>query len=97
MHPRTHLPVAPACRRSTLTRLPRAARCAGLNSSAVGLVVTSVFQMTFQVYRSSPFPSATVCIGIFAFGAVDILNLFEPAVVLGGGVLGIIAWAAGCV
>lgn len=36
----------------------------------------------------------SICIAIMAFAAVNSLKLFEPAVVLGGGVLGICAWAA---
>jgi chromate transporter len=70
--------------------------CAGFNATSVGLVVTSVFQMTFQVHAASPFPAASLCIGLLAFGAVDLLHCFEPGVVLGGGVLGLLAWAAGC-
>lgn len=66
----------------------------GLNAAAVGLVLASVFRMTIDVYSISPFPTASLCIGLLAFAAVDQLKLFEPGVVLAGGVLGIIAWAA---
>lgn len=51
-------------------------------------------QMILDVWAISPFPKSSLCIGLFAFVAVDQLKLFEPAVVLGAGVLGIIAWGA---
>jgi chromate transporter len=41
----------------------------GLNSSAVGLVVAAVFQMSFKVREISPFKDASVVIGILAFYA----------------------------
>ena len=41
----------------------------GLNSSAVGLVVAAVFQMSFKVRSLSPMPDASVVIGILAFYA----------------------------
>jgi chromate transporter len=66
----------------------------GFNSAAVGLVVASVFQMSLDVTGISPFPNAALCIGILAFTAVDTFKLFEPAVVLAGAVIGVIAWAA---
>jgi chromate transporter len=36
---------------------------------------------------------ASLCLGVLAFTAVDQLKLFEPAVVVGGGALGVAAWA----
>jgi len=65
----------------------------GFNSSAVGLVVASVFQMFVKVRGVSSFPDASVCIGILGFGSVQILKAPAPLAVLGGGVLGVIAWA----
>ena len=41
----------------------------GLNSSAVGLVVAAVFQMSFKVRELSPMPDASVVIGIVSFYA----------------------------
>ncbi len=35
----------------------------GLNSAAVGLIVTSVFQLTLSAFKSSPFPNASISIG----------------------------------
>lgn len=35
----------------------------GLNSAAVGLIVGAVFSLTFQIYRNSPFPTTSICIG----------------------------------
>lgn len=67
----------------------------GLNSSAVGLIITSVFQLTLDAYTTSPFPSASICIGIIAFGCTEVLSVPAPFVVIGGGVLGVIAWATG--
>lgn len=69
----------------------------GLNSAAVGLIIASVFQLTLTAYSGSPFPSASICILIVAFGATEVLAVPAPFVVLGGGVLGVIAWATGMV
>ncbi len=35
----------------------------GLNAAAVGLIVGAVFLLTFQIYKASPFPNTTICIG----------------------------------
>ena len=35
----------------------------GLNAAAVGLIVAAVFSLTFQIYKASPFPNTTICIG----------------------------------
>ena len=67
----------------------------GLNSSAVGLVVAACFGMAIKVHAISPFPSSTVVIGILAFCAVHLYKQQAPLVILGSGVLGIIAWAVG--
>ena len=53
----------------------------GLNSSAVGLIVSSVFQLTLSAYGSSPFPITTICIGIIAYGATEVLAVPAPLVV----------------
>jgi hypothetical protein len=53
----------------------------GLNSSAVGLIVASVFQLTLSAYDSSPFPITTICIGIIAYGATEVLAVPAPLVV----------------
>jgi chromate transporter len=66
----------------------------GLNAAGVGLIIASVFSLTFGALSVSSFKATSVCIGIVAFTAVDQLKVFEPAVVVGGGVMGIIAWAA---
>jgi chromate transporter len=66
----------------------------GLNAAAVGLVLASVFQLSLGAYSVSPFPTTSVAVGIVAYGATDVLGIPAPAVVLGGGVLGVIAWAA---
>ena len=63
----------------------------GLNSAAVGLIVASVFQLSLNAYATSPFPHASICIGILAYGATEVLNTPAPFVVIGGGVLGVIA------
>ncbi len=64
----------------------------GFNATAVGLILASVFNMTVNVYSISPFPTASLCIGLFAFTAVDQLQIFEPLVVAAGILLGLIAW-----
>jgi chromate transporter len=65
----------------------------GLNAAGVGLIVASVFSLTFGALSVSDFKTTSLCIGIVAFTAVDQLKWFEPAVVVAGGVVGIIAWA----
>lgn len=65
----------------------------GLNAAGIGLIVTSVFSLTLGAYKQSPFAKTSICIGLLAFTAVDQLKWFEPLVVIGGGVLGVIAWA----
>lgn len=67
----------------------------GLNATAVGLIVTSVFQLTLNAYTTSPFPHASICVGILAYGATDVLRVPAPFVVIGGGVLGLIAHYTG--
>ncbi len=49
-----------------------------MNSAAVGLILASVFTMTVDVYAISPFPTAALCIGLFAFTAVDQLKVRSP-------------------
>lgn len=55
----------------------------GLNSTAVGLIVTSVFQLTLSAYDSSPFPTTSICIGMLAYGATEVLAIPAPIVVSG--------------
>eukprot|EP00199_Chlamydomonas_sp_CCMP681_P001026 CAMPEP_0119109864 /NCGR_PEP_ID=MMETSP1180-20130426/24373_1 /TAXON_ID=3052 ORGANISM="Chlamydomonas cf sp, Strain CCMP681" /NCGR_SAMPLE_ID=MMETSP1180 /ASSEMBLY_ACC=CAM_ASM_000741 /LENGTH=522 /DNA_ID=CAMNT_0007095877 /DNA_START=95 /DNA_END=1660 /DNA_ORIENTATION=- len=64
----------------------------GMNAASVGLILASVFRMTVDVYALSPFPSSSLVIGLFAFTAVDSLQIFEPFVVIGGILLGLIGW-----
>ena len=66
----------------------------GLNSSAVGLIIASVFQLTLNAYSSSPFPHTSICIGIIAFAATDVLDIPAPFVVVGGWGLGVLGWGA---
>jgi len=66
----------------------------GMNSASVGLILASVFRMTLDVYDISPFPLFALVIGLFAFTAVDQLNIPEPIVVVGGILLGLIGWGA---
>jgi chromate transporter len=66
----------------------------GLNSAAVGLIIASVFQLTLTAYISSPFPKTSICIGIIAFAATDVLNIWAPVVVVFGGLLGVLGWGA---
>ncbi|QDZ24088.1 chromate transport protein [Chloropicon primus] len=65
----------------------------GINSAAVGLIVTAVFKMTFQAHENSPFPQASSAIGVLAFTAVSYLKLPAPLAVIAGGCLGMIAHA----
>jgi len=65
----------------------------GLNSAAVGLIISSVFQLGLNAYVSSPFRITSICIGIACFGFSEILKVPAPFVVLGGGAAGVVAWA----
>lgn len=67
----------------------------GLNASGVGLIIASVFSLALGALGVSDLKSTSLCIGVIAFTAVDQLKCFEPGVVVGGGVMGIVAWAAG--
>jgi chromate transporter len=66
----------------------------GMNAASVGLILASVFIMTLDVLALSPFPSFCLCIGLFAFTAVDQFDIFEPFVVVGGILLGLLGWGA---
>ena len=74
----------------------------GLNASAVGLVVSAAVSIVLKVIEASPFPKATVCIGLIcAFGSHVVqlpkgtLTLIQaPIVIVVGGVLGLLAHAA---
>lgn len=46
-----------------------------MNAASVGLILASVFKMTVDVYKISPFPTSSLCIALFAFTAVDSLNV----------------------
>mmetsp|Transcript_17161 Transcript_17161/g.39571 ORF Transcript_17161/g.39571 Transcript_17161/m.39571 type:complete len:155 (-) Transcript_17161:94-558(-) len=65
----------------------------GLNAAAVGLVVAAAFQLYDTARRASPFPDTSVAIGMIGFTFVEIYKGQAPLGVVGGGVLGIIAWA----
>eukprot|EP00878_Enallax_costatus_P032069 GHUV01035167.1.p1 GENE.GHUV01035167.1~~GHUV01035167.1.p1 ORF type:complete len:335 (+),score=47.08 GHUV01035167.1:103-1107(+) len=67
----------------------------GLNAAGVGLIIASVFSLTFGSLSVSNFKMTSICIGVLAFTAVDQLKWFEPGIVVAGGVMGIIAWALG--
>ena len=66
-----------------------------MNAASVGLILASVFRMTLDVHSLSTFPSASLCIGLLAFVAVDGLSLFEPLVVIMGIFAGLGAWYLG--
>jgi chromate transporter len=66
----------------------------GMNAASVGLILASVFRMTFDVHGISTFPTASLCIGLLAFVAVDGLSIFEPFVVVAGIGAGIASWWA---
>lgn len=66
----------------------------GLNAAAVGLIVASVFQLTLSAWTTSPFPTTSICIGMLVYGATEVLKVPAPLAVVGGGVVGVIGWAA---
>jgi len=75
----------------------------GLNASAVGLIVAAVFNIAFKVKSLSPFPNASVCIGMICTFCAHIVKLPQgtwtmmqaPLVVVLGGLLGLIAHGSG--
>lgn len=66
----------------------------GVNAAAVGLIFAAVFRLGLTAYGTSPFPRASNSIGIAGFTLVHHLKVPAPLAVIGGGILGIIAWAA---
>jgi len=67
----------------------------GLNAAAVGLVTSAAISLAISLRAASPFPNATVSIGMAVFAVTEVLKVPVPLAVLGGGVLGVVAWAAG--
>ena len=67
----------------------------GLNAAAVGLVTSAALSLAISLRAQSPFPDATVAIGMIVFAATEVVRVPVPLAVLGGGVLGVVAWAAG--
>ncbi|CAG9463862.1 unnamed protein product [Pedinophyceae sp. YPF-701] len=69
----------------------------GLNASAVGLVVAAVFSLFLKIYLNDlmDWKKASVCIMIISFASVEYLKVPAPLMVLGGGVLGLIAHYGG--
>lgn len=58
----------------------------GLNSASVGLIVATCFQMALKIRSISPFPDATLLIGMTAFCMVNMYNLPAPlAIAICGG------------
>jgi chromate transporter len=74
----------------------------GLNAAAVGLVVAAVFNIVFKVRALSPFPDASVCIGLICTFCAHVIKLpvgrwtlaQAPMVIILGGLLGL--FAHGC-
>ena len=67
----------------------------GLNAAAVGLVTSAALSLSISLRQQSPFPDATVAIGMAVFAVTEVLKVPVPVAVLGGGVLGVVAWATG--
>jgi len=69
----------------------------GLNASAAGLVVAAVFSLFLRILGNPnlTFPNGAVGIMIISYVAVEQLKVPPPATVVGGGALGVIAWATG--
>ena len=65
----------------------------GLNSAAVGLIISSVFQLGTNAYVSSSFPVTSICIGIACFGFSEVVGVPAPFIVMGGAAAGVVAWA----
>lgn len=70
----------------------------GFNASAVGLIFTSVMSMFLKLYLDPTltFRTWAVCIMAIVYTVTEVMNLPAPVGVVGGGVLGVIGWAAGC-
>jgi chromate transporter len=67
----------------------------GLNAAAAGLIVSSLFSMYDILRERSAFPNVTTAITLLGAVAVDGLKVPAPLAVVGGGILGVVAWAAG--
>lgn len=67
----------------------------GLSSAGVGLIVAALFKMALDVHAISPFPTVSLCTILVCFTLVDQFSVFEPIVIISGGVLGLIAWMFG--
>mmetsp|Transcript_26557 Transcript_26557/g.41569 ORF Transcript_26557/g.41569 Transcript_26557/m.41569 type:complete len:297 (+) Transcript_26557:102-992(+) len=65
----------------------------GMNSAAVGLIVASVFSLYNKVRSTSPFPDTAVAIGLIGFVLVELYKAPAPAVVVLGGILGLLGTA----
>lgn len=62
----------------------------GMNASAAGLVVAAVFNLYDRARLSSPFPEASVGIGIAAFVAVAVTGVPAPVAIVAAGLLGVV-------
>mmetsp|Transcript_23493 Transcript_23493/g.39353 ORF Transcript_23493/g.39353 Transcript_23493/m.39353 type:complete len:433 (-) Transcript_23493:498-1796(-) len=63
----------------------------GLNASSVGLIVASCFQMALKVRSISPFPDASLLIGMASFCFVHLYNLPAPLAIAICGGFGVVA------
>ncbi|GAQ86163.1 chromate transporter [Klebsormidium nitens] len=68
----------------------------GFNATAIGLIYASVFQLGLKAFALSPFPNASIVIGIVGYCATAFFEVPAPVAILTGGVLGVVGWATNC-
>ena len=57
-------------------------------------VTAAAFTLTISLRKVSPFPDASLGIGMVAFTLTEVVKAPAPVAVVAGGVLGVVAWAA---
>ncbi|CAI7791186.1 unnamed protein product [Closterium sp. NIES-53] len=65
----------------------------GFNATGIGLIWASAFSLGLKAIKVSPFPMASLCIGMFGYASTSFLKISPPLAIVGGAALGVIAWA----
>ncbi|CAI5522106.1 unnamed protein product [Closterium sp. Naga37s-1] len=60
----------------------------GLNATGIGLIWASAFSLGLKAYKVSPFPMASLCIGMFGYASTSFLKISPPLAIVGGAALG---------
>ncbi|CAI5526358.1 unnamed protein product [Closterium sp. Naga37s-1] len=65
----------------------------GFNATGIGLIWASAFSLGLKAVKVSPFPMASLCIGMFGYASTSFLKISPPLAIVGGAAVGVIAWA----